>query len=326
MDTENVLAAAQAGDEGAFRSLVEPHRRAILAHCYRMSGSLHDAEDLTQESLLRAWKGLPAFEQRASVRTWLFKVATRVCLDEIQQRPRRALPMDFGPANEDRGAPLLEPVWIEPSPAWMAHTTSPEAALSGRQSVKLAFLVALQRLPPRQRAVLLLRDVLGYDAKASAAVLDMTVAAVTSALQRARDTLALPPASPERDLDDVARQTLEKYVSAWQHADVEALVGLLQHDAVLSMPPLPSWVSGAQAVGAALVSMVLPPDAAGRFRLVATEACGGQAFFAYEAKGDVFVFSALHVIELREAAIQSITAFVDPSLAVALGAAPTIAR
>lgn len=320
------LAAARDGDEEAFRRLVSPFERELTAHCYRMSGSLHDAEDLVQESLLRAWKGLPGFEGRASLRTWLHRVTTSVCLDELDRRRPRLLPMDLGPANGPTSAPRLEPIWLEPCPAafYDEAPTSPEARVGARESVALAFLVALQRLPPRQRAVLLLRDVLGYEASECAEMLDSTVASINSALQRARDTLSSTSA-PRPTMDDETRSLLMRYVRAWEEADVGALVTLLREDASLAMPPLEAWAQGAHAIGASIGAMVFVPGARGRFRLVPTEASGLPAFAAYERRDDgAFHPLSIHVLDVRDGRIAAITAFLDVSLFARFGLPTTL--
>jgi RNA polymerase sigma-70 factor (ECF subfamily) len=321
------LSAAQRGDEGAFRRLVAPFSRELRAHCYRMSGSLHDAEDLLQESLLRAWKGLAGFEGRASLRTWLHRVTTSVCLDRLEARGPRLLPMDLAPANGPMSAPQLDPIWLEPCPAALYDepiVSSPEARVSARESVGLAFLVALQRLPPRQRAALLMRDVLGFEASECAELLDATVASINSALQRARETLS-STSTPRPTIDDATRTLLGRYVRAWEEADVGALVALLREDATLAMPPLPAWVSGAHEIGASIGAMVFVPGSRGAFRLVPTEANGLPALAAYK-RGDDGAFApyALHVLDVRGDRIAAMTAFLDASLfpLFALPAAP----
>lgn len=318
------LEAAQRGDDGAFARLVAPYRRELRAHCYRMSGSLHDADDLLQDSLLRAWKGLPGFEQRADLRTWLYKVTTHACLDALDKRAPRLLPMELGPAagaNDSFGPPRFDPIWLEPCPAdlYQSNDPSPEARIGQRESVTLAFLVALQLLPAKQRVVLILRDVLGWQAAECAELLELTVAAVNSALQRAHETLAsrapdLRAAPPPIDSADTA--LLSRYVQAWELADVDALVALLHEDATLAMPPLPQWLLGAQAIGAAIQKMVFAPAGPGTFRLVKTEANARPAFAAYQRdreSGELHLY-ALHILELKNARVTSMMAFLDPAL------------
>jgi RNA polymerase sigma-70 factor (ECF subfamily) len=332
MQSEPVgLKAAVAGDEGAFAQLVAPYRRELRAHCYRMSGSLHDADDLLQDSLLRAWKGLKGFEGRSSLRTWLYKVTTSACLDALDGKAARSLPTSAGPAADPAapmGPPRLDPVWLEPCPEELLaseSSQSPEALYAARESVAFAFLVALQNLPPKQRAVLILRDVLGMQATECAGLLDLTVAAVNSALQRARETLesrsgALhgEAAPPE---DEATRTLLGRYVSAWELADVSALVALLHEEATLCMPPLAEWLEGRAAIGQSIGRMVLVPEARGAFRLVPTRANGMPAFAAYQrdpASGSFRPFG-IHVLAIEDGAIKAITAFLDPTLLARLG-------
>ena len=264
-----LIAAARAGDEDAYRRLVEPRHAELHAHCYRMLGSVHDAEDSLQEALLRAWRGLPRFEDRSSLRAWLYKISTNTCLDELARRPKRVLPIDFGPSaelNSAPGAPLAETVWVEPYPdAGLAGGLSaPEARIEQRESVELAFVAALQHLPALQRAVLILREVLGFSAQEVADVLDTTPAAVNSALQRARKAVdeRLPDESQQATLralgDERIRELVERYMRALDHGDVDALVAMLAEEATWSMPPLPSWYQGAEAIAALPRRVSLP--------------------------------------------------------------------
>jgi len=320
-DQADVLAAARAGDAGAFEKLVTPYRRELKAHCYRMSGSLHDAEDLLQDSLVKAWRGLAGFEGRSSVRTWLYKVATSACLNAVEAKKSRVLPTELGPAGKPGSpmAPEHEVPWLEPYPEnWIDdEERSPEVRYSRRQSVTLAFLAALQRLPARQRAVVLLRDVLGWQATECAELLEMSVAAVNSALQRARETLestkgvTLVP----HVTDDSTRALLQKYVQAWEHSDVGALVRLLREDAVLTMPPMAMWFSGAADIGAAIGGMVLTPGTAGTFKLTVTMA-NGQPALAMWARGanGAWEPASVHVLDVREGQVARIDAFLDPRL------------
>jgi RNA polymerase sigma-70 factor, ECF subfamily len=231
-----LIAAARAGDERAFRALVEPHRRALEVHCYRMLGSPQDAEDLVQETLLRAWRGLERFERRATVHTWLYRIATNACLDELERRPRRPEP--------------VEPLPDERLDAAAAPLVDPAARYAQREGVELAFLRAIQELPGRQRAVLLLRDVLGMTAPEVADLLDSTVAAVNSALQRARgtvDSLVGAPATATTALADRDEQDLlARYLAAWERTDIDGLVALMQEDAVLRMPPQRALLGAAE--------------------------------------------------------------------------------
>src|SRR6516162_7175583 len=232
-DQRPLLAAAQAGDEQAFHQLVEPYRHALEVHCYRMLGSAQDAEDMSQETLLRAWRGLERFEYRVQFQTWLYRIATNACLDELERRPRRPEPVDPFP---DR-----------PSDEAASPTYDPAARYAIREGMELALLRAIQKLPGRQRAVLIFRDVLGWTAPEVAELLESTVASVNSALQRARGTIdqllpeatLLPPDAAEREL-------LNRYVAAFEHADMDGLVALLREDATLRMPPQPTLSGGLQ--------------------------------------------------------------------------------
>jgi RNA polymerase sigma-70 factor (ECF subfamily) len=315
------LAKARAGDEGAFRDLVSPYRRELRAYCYRMAGSLDDADDLLQESLLRAWRALSTFEGRSSLRTWLYRVTWSACIDALQSKPMRKLTVDAGPpANPED--PIPAPVqggWIGPCPASLYDDVpaTPEARYSARESVALAFLAALQLLPPKQRATLLACDVLGWSAQECAKMLESTVPAVNSSLQRARETLESRSSRWRPTLPDeaVTRALLAKYVQAWERADVPALVSLLHEDATLAMPPLPVWLRGPRAIGQSIGAMVLTPDAGGRFRFVMTEANGLPALAAYRrGAGDGYEPFALHVVSLTGDRVGSVTAFLDPSL------------
>jgi RNA polymerase sigma-70 factor (ECF subfamily) len=238
-DDTALVAAAQAGDERAFQALVAPHRRALEVHLYRMLGSVHDAEDVLQDALLRAWRSLDRFEGRATIHTWLYRIATNACLDELARRPRRPEPL-LEPYPDDRLEDLAEPI------------ADPAARYAAREGMELAFLTAVQWLPGRQRAVLVLRDVLGWSAAEAADLLDASVPAVNSALQRARATIERElGVRPVRGARSGEQALLERYVDAWERADMDGLVALLRQDAVLSMPPGPS-VSGATAIGAFL--------------------------------------------------------------------------
>ncbi len=222
-----LLEAARSGDEDAYRRLVEPHRPELLAHCYRMLGSVHDAEDALQDALLRAWRGLPGFEARSSLRSWLYRIATNACLDVIARRPKRVLPVDYAPPRDPHDgplAPLAESVWIDPYPDEALGLedgyAAPEASYEQRESIELAFIAALQHLPANQRATLILREVLGFSAREVAETLETTVASVNSALQRARKAVdeRLPEQSQQATLrslgDEGVREVVKGYVDA----------------------------------------------------------------------------------------------------------------
>jgi RNA polymerase sigma-70 factor, ECF subfamily len=325
---DQLLQAARAGGEDAFRGLLEPRRRELHAHCYRMLGSVHDAEDALQDALLHAWRGLPGFAGRSSLRTWLYKITTNACLDAIARRPTRVLPMDYGPPSDPHPgpyAPILESVWIEPYPDESFDLgdryLGPEARYEQRESIELAFAAALQHLPAQQRAVLILRDVLGFSAREVADVLDSTVASVNSALQRARKAAdeRLPDESQQATLrslgDERIHDLVEIYMRAWEKGDVDTIVGLLTDDVTITMPPCPTWFQGRDAVAEFLIAFPFAGEER-RVRLVPTRASGQPAFGSYrwqEATGALEPVS-LHVLTLREARIQAINTFVDASL------------
>ena len=279
-----LLEAARRGDDDAFGRLAGPYRGELYAHCYRMLGSAADAEDALQETLLRAWRGLPRFEGRSSVRSWLYKIATNACLRAIERRPRRVLPVDYGPAadpHDGPAEPVTEAVWLEPYPdarlGLGSDPASPEARYEQREGVELAFIAALQHLPARQRAVLILRDVLGFSARETATALETTPVSVDSALQRAHKTVdqRLPEQSQQATLrslsDDALRQLVQRYVTAWERNDVDAVVAMLAQDAKLAMPPLPTWYRGREQVA------TLPSRrAAGRDDALAPHPCSRE--------------------------------------------------
>ena len=322
--SEGTLAAARAGDERAFGELVAPYRRELRALCYRMSGSIHDADDLLQEVLLRAWKGLAAFKAEASVRTWLYRITVNTCLTALAAKKRRALPTELGPAGDVATpmVPLYEPIWIEPCPEDLYADPQPtaETRYGLRESVALAFLTALQVLPARQRALVLLHDVLGWSAAECAELLELSPAGVNSALQRARETLEARPRTRRHD-DAALRALHERYVRAWEAADLGALVALLHEDATLAMPPIPVWLCGAKALEQSMAAMVFATAVPGTFHIRATRANGEPALAIYrrdEASGESRPF-ALQLLGTRDGKIDSIVAFLDPSLFVAFG-------
>jgi RNA polymerase sigma-70 factor (ECF subfamily) len=282
-----------------------------------MLGSLQDAEDAVQEALLRAWRGLPRFERRSSFKSWLYRIATNTCLRLIERRPKRVLPIEYGPAavpGEPLDEPLLESVWIDPYP----H--APEASYEERESVELAFIAALQHLPPRQRAVLILRDVLNFSANEAAELLETSPAAINSALQRAHKLVneKLPEQSQQATLrtlgDERLRDVVNDYMAAWERADVPAIVDLLTDDATITMPPRPTWFRGKDAIRAFLAEFPLRPGR--RWRLVPVIASGQPAFgnYSWHADRDRWVLHAIDVLTLSERGIEDTTAFLDPDL------------
>jgi RNA polymerase sigma-70 factor, ECF subfamily len=292
MESPDLLEAARRGDEGAFERLIEPYRGELQAHCYRMLGSIHDAEDALQDALLRAWRGLARFEGRSSLRSWLYRIATNSSLRLIERRPTRVLPIDHGPPGDPHdaiGTPLVESTWIEPYPDdWLSDgPASPEARYEQRESVELAFTAALQHLPPLQRAVLILTDVLGFAPGEVADALDATPASVYSALQRARKAAdeRLPERSQQQTLrtlgDEGVREVVDRFVEAWEGGDVEAIRSMLTDDAVLAMPPWPSWFRGRDDVADFLARAPLTPGR--RWKLVPTRANGQVTLAGYWA-------------------------------------------
>ena len=345
-----MLEAARRGDEQAFEALVERHRGELHAHCYRMLGSVQDAEDALQDALVRAWRALGRFEGRSSLRSWLYRIATNTCLDVVSRRPRRVLPLDYGPAADPHDGPvrpLLESVWIDPYPDTVFGVTdgfaSPDARFEQRESVELAFVAALQHLPPRQRAVLVLREVLGFSAKEVAKLLETTTASVNSALQRARATLdeKLPDRSQQETArqvgDERLRETVATYVDAWERGDVAAVVALLAQDATITMPPMPTWYAGRAACEVFLSKWAFARrwdserfvEGERDVRLVVTSAGGQPAIGAYrwDAERGAFVPYALQVLSFdTDGLIAEVDGFVAPELFAHFGLAAELAR
>jgi RNA polymerase sigma-70 factor (ECF subfamily) len=330
-DDDVVVAAARAGDEAAFAALVERHRGELRVHCYRMLGSFDEAEDLVQETFLRAWKHLGGFEGRSTVRAWLYRIATNACLDALDGRARRVLPQHVAAPSDPSvaQAPVAGVAWLQPFPDRLWEPVAPaeaqpDAAAVARETIELAFLAAIQHLPPRQRAVLILRDVLGWRAKQAAALLDGSVASVNSALQRARATLR--EHLPERRLDwapsaeptQGERSVLRRYMDAVERADLDAVASLLAEDVKTAMPPFPAWFEGRDAVVAALAASWDPgsPSYVGRFRMLATGANRQPAAAAYVRGPHEPGYRAFAIGLLRISAgrIVEITAFHDPGL------------
>jgi RNA polymerase sigma-70 factor (ECF subfamily) len=321
-----LLEAARRGDEDAYGRLVEPYRSELHAHCYRMLGSVHDSEDALQDSLLRAWRGLAGFEGRSSLRSWLYTIATNACLNLIARRPKRVLPVDYGPAadpHDGPGEPVVESVWVEPYPDERLGLedgfAAPEARYELRESVELAFVAALQHLPPNQRAVLILREVLGFSAREVADSLETTVASVNSALQRARTAVdqRLPEQSQQATLrslgDGALRDVVDRYVEAWERGDVAAVVGMLTEDATFAMPPLRTWFGGREAIAIFLAGWPLSGN--WRWRHVRAYANGqpALAFYSWDAEEGSYMPFALNVLTIRGELISDVTAFVARS-------------
>jgi RNA polymerase sigma-70 factor (ECF subfamily) len=320
-----LLTRAARGDETAFAQLIEPYRAELHAHCYRMLASVHDAEDAVQEALLRAWRALARFQRRSSLRSWLYTIATNTCLDLIGKRPQRMLPIDSGPATDPAhgtGMPLAEMVWIEPYPDEIAGLedglASPDAIYDRREAVELAFIAALQHLPATQRAVLILREVLGFSAKEVADTLQTSVPSVNSALQRARAAVheRVPRQSQQSTLrqlgDEEVKRLVDRYVSAWERCDVAAFASMLAEEATFAMPPLASWFAGRDAIAQWAVRE--PMCGEYRWRVLPARANGQPALGFYAEDGEAgWVPFALNVLTFRGREIAGVTAFIARS-------------
>jgi RNA polymerase sigma-70 factor (ECF subfamily) len=320
--------------QDAFQELVEPFRRQLQVHCYRMLGSFHEAEDVVQETYLRAWRARDRFEGRSSLRNWLYRIATNACLNALASNSRswRLMPEAYGPSagvtDPPLGKPATEVAWLEPYPdaalpEMADDEPGPEAQYELHESVQLAFVAAIQQLPPRQRAVLLLRDVLGWSASEAADLLESTVASVNSALQRARASVeARAPRLHTQDSDTDARQRdlLGRYVTAWEASDIPSLVSLLREDAVLCMPPWSEWYRGPDAIR---MFLEWGMRVGRRYRLVATRANGQPAFGQYiwrsEAPDAPLEAHALIVLTLDSERISEMAIFVDKRMLLKFG-------
>jgi RNA polymerase sigma-70 factor, ECF subfamily len=315
---QRTLDAAPGGGDEAFGALVEPYRDGLHAHCYRMLGSLQDAEDALQETLLRCWRGLARFDRARPLRPWLYSIATNVCIDALARRSRRVLSLDAPPASpgDSAGEPLAESLWLEPYPP------APDASYEERESVELAFVAALQHLAPAQRAVLILREVLGFSAREVSEQLGATTAAVNSSLQRARRTVARsrPDRSQQATLralgDARLREVVERYVAAWERRDVDALVAILAEDVTFAMPPHPHWWRGRDDVIAAVVRTGLPD-----VRKLRTEANGqpAVAWYVRETPGGPYMAASIEVLSFDGERVSAIVAFACRRLFAAFG-------
>jgi RNA polymerase sigma-70 factor (ECF subfamily) len=312
-----------------FTRLTDPFRAELLAHCYRMLGSVHDAEDQVQETLLRAWRSFGQFEGRSSLRTWLYRIATNACLRAIETRGRRPLPSGLGAPGDNPEGPLAgatpEVPWLQPIPDALLRPESadPAAVAASRTNVRLAFIAALQYLPPRQRAVLILRDVLGWRAAEVAELLGTTTTATNSALQRAR--AQLEQAAPSQDeirepADPGDLALLNRYATAFQNADIAALTELLHDDAVLEMPPMPTWFAGREDVALFLQTHLLRQP--GEFTMIPTAANGQPALAAYRRGGDgEYRANGIEMLTFAGSRIARIVVFLDPGLFASFGLA-----
>ncbi len=327
-----LVLAAQAGDQMAFETLTEPYRRELSVHCYRMVGSFHDAEDLVQEALLRAWEKRLTLASPASYRAWLYRIATNLCLNRLRRVPRRSLPPEMHPQS-DPGSPvpprIQEPIWLEPFPDDVladAHS-DPHDVAERREQTTLAFLIVLQHLPPAQRAILLLREVLEWPTSEVAEWLNLSVPAVNSSLQRARRALRqhnvaneAPLAPPRPPLQEL----LDRYVRLWEQADIPGFVALLREDAWFTMPPRPVWFHGRAAIATVLATRIFTSGR--QRRLLPTRANGSPAFGLYqqEAGADVFQLIGLVVLSIEGEQIASLIAFLEPSGLSSFALPPTL--
>ncbi|GGU04259.1 MULTISPECIES: sigma-70 family RNA polymerase sigma factor [Actinomadura] len=314
-----------------FQSLADPYRRELLAHCYRMLGSIHDAEDLVQETYLRAWRSYGGFEGRSSLRTWLYRIATNVCLTAIDQRGNRPMPSGLGAPSEEPERPVVasdEVPWLEPAPDAVlgADATDPATIVTARESTRLAFVAALQHLPAKQRVVLILRDVLKWRAAEVAELLDTSTAAVNSALQRAR--AQLEENAPLRDelvepTDPGQRDLLERYAKAFESADIASLIELFKQDIVWEMPPFPQWFVGADHVVRLILAQCGPTP--GDIRMVPAAANGQPAFGLYK-RDDEGVHRAyqLQVLSVTGDGVAHVSVFFDTTLFPVFGLAESL--
>lgn len=332
-DAAAFVHAVRSGDEAAFAALTEPYRRQLHVHCYRMLGSFDEAEDLVQETLLRAWKGRASFEGRSIVRTWLYRIATNACLDHLESRSRRLQLLESPQAGESRTVEWLQPYPDQLLDQIASSDSQPDKLVIARETIELAYLAAIQYLPPKQRAVLILRDALGWSAKESANLLDESVASVNSALHRARSLMrkrlpkhrlewsAAAPTTAEREL-------LERYMDATDRADVSALTALLREDVRLTMPPYPTWFQGPEEIANVFALATNPnlPTYQGQFRTVATAANRQPAVAAYVRRPGDSEFRALglDVLRLEDDLVIEVIRFVDADLFAAFGLPPSL--
>ena len=330
VETGSIVAAAAAGDESAFGALVERHRRELQVHCYRMLGSFQDAEDLVQETLLRAWRRRKTYKGRATFRAWLYRIATNACLDALERRPRVA------PAHGG-GQPVVEVPWLQPYPdrllEGIAGADEPGAEVVAKETIELAFIAAIQLLPPKQRVALIARDVLGWSAAESAVLLGVSVAALNSALQRARATLKkrLPRRrlewAPGSNPSEEERALLQRYIDASEHPDPTAMVALLREDAIFAMPPAPEWVVGREAIVSYWVEGgAFDPDGFGGFRCVLTRANMQPAVANYIRRPGDSEYRAmvLDVLRVEEGLLAEVVSFSLEPFLEALGLPRTL--
>jgi RNA polymerase sigma-70 factor, ECF subfamily len=330
-----LVLAAQAGDGQAFDTLVGKYRRELLVHCYRLVGSVHDAEDLVQETLVRAWEKRATFTRLGSFRAWLYRIATNLCLNALTRVPRRSLP----PATRPQADPALplpppqrEPIWLEPFPDDLLAdlAADPEHYALQRESITLAFLTVLQQLTPEQRAILVLREVLDWPASEVAEWLDLSVPAVNSALQRARGALHLQNVfldAPAPLANPRLQSLLERYVAVWEQSDIPGLVALLKEDAWFTMPPLPAWFQGRDAIAMLFRTAIFVAPSHQEWRLlpVHANASSGFAIYHWDAEAGMYQLFGLLVLSVVGEQISNTVAFLDPSSLTFFALPPTLA-
>jgi len=330
----DLLARAGAGDDTAFAALVEPHQRAVFRHCYRMLGSGTDAEDATQDTLERAWRRLATYDGSGPFGAWLQRIATNVCLDGLRAKRTRIGPAGYGPpmaAGAMLGPPDPELAWVEPvADSELRGTGDPQDEVVRREEISLAFVAALQRLAPRQRAALLLHDVLAFSHAEVGEVLGVSATAVNSLLSRARESVRAAAGRPQPDMSEPrVRQFLERYVRAWQLADIEEFVRLIAEDIRFSMPPLTAWFDGRETVGAFVENAIFAPHRAHGIALRAGWCNGQPAFANYEPDSQGrLVASGLQVLQLADVdgqpLITALVSYRDPALAIRCGLPPAL--
>ncbi len=310
----------------AFEQLVGWYRDELRLHCYRMLGSSHDADDMVQETFVRAWRAKESLDDPEAARPWLYRIGTNVCLDELARRPKRAIPASAGPAGDPHAPPVppSEEAWVEPCPStWLgAAPNDPAARIELKESVALAFIAALQLLTPPQRAVLLLRDVVGLTAEETAEALEMSVPAAKSALHRARVAVEERTRAPDEEIDP---DLLARYVHAWEAADPDALVALLHEEVMLAMPPSPTWFSGRAAVEGFARGYIVPRARLQPVRLVRKDANGQTAFAVYREERGSFGLEAIQVVAVRAGVVIGIDHFLMPEVFDVFGLSKTLA-
>jgi RNA polymerase sigma-70 factor, ECF subfamily len=332
IEEQQLVNAATAGDEAAFTQLIARYRGELQVHAYRMLGSLEDAQDALQEAFFRAWNGRATYRRQSTYRAWLYRITTNACLRILERRPRRVVPYEAGPAAELGARPQApsDLPWLQPFPDLLIdEAAEPDDRVVARETIELAFLAAIQHLPPRQRAVLILRDALDWPAEDTAAVLEMTPAAVNSALQRARATMkARLPATRLQwatvaDAEDAERSLLQMYVEAFERHDDRQLVALLRENVRMAMPPHPTWYEGREAVAAFLASVAFRPGS-GAHRFLPTRANRQPAFGVYRGDGDVFRPFAINVVQIESGLVADMHFFKYPELFEAFGLPDTL--